>query len=88
MMNLFSYQNLECSSKLLQFPNDHKYLQEKIRQFKQSRSGCVSTLTKVVNKLTEHINLNSGIDWIKRSENKLQNPIKTYVALRLSYTKT
>ena len=51
-------------------------MQEKIRQFKKSRSGYVSTLTKVINKLIEHINLNSDIDCTKRYEIKLQNAIK------------
>ena len=51
-------------------------MQEKIRQFKKSRSGYASTLTKVINELTEHINLNSDIDCIKRCEIKLQNAIK------------
>ena len=85
MMSLFSYQNRERSSKSLQFPNDDDYLQDKIRQFRKSRSGYVSTLTKVINKLTEHISLNSDIDCIKRYEIKLENAIKTYVTLRLSY---
>ena len=88
MMSLFSYQNRERSSKSLQFPNDDDYLQDKIRQFRKSRSGYVSTLTKVINKLTEHINLNSDIDCIKRCEIKLENAIKTYVTLRLSYMKS
>ena len=88
MMSLFSYQNRERSSKLLQFPNDDDYLQDKIRQFRKSRSGYVSTLTKVINKLTEHISLNSDIDCIKRYEIKLENAIKTYVTLRLSYMKS
>ena len=51
-------------------------MQEKIRQFKKSRSGYVSTLTELINKLTEHINLNSDIDCIKQYEIKLQNAIK------------
>ena len=84
MMSLFSYQNRERSSKSLQFPNDDDYLQDKIRQFRKSRSGYVSTLTKVINKLIEHISLNSDIDCIKRYEIKLENAIKTYVTLRLS----
>ena len=88
MMSLFSYHNRERSSKSLQFPNDDDYLQDKIRQFRKSRSGYVSTLTKVINKLTEHINLNSDIDCIKRYEIKLENAIKTYVTLRLSYMKS
>ena len=87
-MTLFSYQNQELSSKSLQFPNDNNYLREKIRQFKKSRSGYISTLTKVIDKLTNHINLNSNIDCIKRYESKLQNAIKTYVTLRLSYMMT
>ena len=61
-MNQLFYQNQERSSKSLQFSNDDDYLQEKIRQFKKSRSGYVSTLIKVINKLTENINLNSDID--------------------------
>ena len=76
MMSLFSYQNRERSSKSLQFPNGDDYLQEKICQFKKSRSGYISTLTKVINKLTEHINLNFDIDCIKRCEIKLENAIK------------
>ena len=55
MMSLLSYQNRERFSKSLQFPNDDDYLQEEIRQFKKSRSGYVSALTNVINKLTEHI---------------------------------
>ena len=88
MMSLFSHQNRERSSKSLQFPNDDDYLQEKIRQFRKSRLGYVSTLTKVINKLKEHINLNSDIDCIKRCEIKLRIAIKTYVTLRLSYMKS
>ena len=88
MMSLFSYQNRERSSKSLQFPNDDDYLQDKIRQFRKSRSGYVSTLTKVINKLTEHTSLNSDIDCIKRYKIKLENAIKTYVTLRLSYMKS
>ena len=75
-MSLFSYQNRERSSKLLQFPNDDNYLQKKLRQFKKSSSGCVSTLSKVINKLTKHINSNSDIDCIKRYESRLKNAIK------------
>ena len=52
------------------------YLQEKIRQFKKNKSGYFSTLTKVINKLRGHVNLNSDIDCIKRYENKLQSAIK------------
>ena len=75
MMSLLFYQNRERSSKC-QFPNDDDYLQEKIRQFKKHRSGYVSTLTKVTNKLAEHINVNSDIDCIKQYEFKLQNASK------------
>ena len=76
MMSLFFYQNWERSSKPLQFPNDDDYLLEKICHFQKSRSGYISTLTRVINKLTEHINLNLDIDCIKQYENKLQNATK------------
>ena len=84
MISLFSYQYQERSSKSLQ--KDDDYLEEKICQFKKSKSGYVSTLTRVINKPPDYINLNSDINVIKRYETKLQNAIKS-MTLRLSYMK-
>ena len=63
-MSLFSYQCQERSCKSLQ--NDNDYLEEKICQFKKSKSGYISTLTRVINKPPDYINLNSDINVIKR----------------------
>ena len=84
MISLFSYQYQERSSKSLQ--KDDDYLEEKICQFKKSKSGYVSTLTRVINKPPDYINLNSDINVIKRYKTKLQNAIKS-MTLRLSYMK-
>ena len=86
MVSLFSYQYQEHSSKSLQFPNDDDYFEEKICQFKKSKSGYVSTLTRVINKPPDYINLNSDINVIKQYKTKLQNAIKS-MTLRLSYMK-
>ena len=83
MISLFSYQYQERSSKSLQKDDD---LEEKICQFKKSKSGYVSTLTRVINKPPDYINLNSDINVIKRYKTKLQNAIKS-MTLRLSYMK-
>lgn len=58
-MNLLSLQNSECSSKSLKFPNDNDKINEKIWSLKKSRPEYVSPMARVINKLTEHINLNS-----------------------------
>ena len=72
-MRFLSLENPERSSKSLNFPKDNDYVNERIGSLKKSRSGYVSALTRVINKLTEHINLNSDVKEIQRYEFKLQN---------------
>ena len=75
-MSFLSLENPKCCSKSLKFPNDNDYLNEKIWSLKKSRSGYVSSMTRVINKLTEQINLNSDVKEIQRYEFKLQNAIQ------------
>ena len=75
-MSFLSSENPKRSSKSLKFPKDNDYLNEKIRSLKKSRSGYVSAMTRVINKLTEHINLNSDVKEIQHYEFKLQNAIQ------------
>ena len=75
-MSFLSSENPKRSSQSLKFPKDNDYLNEKIRSLKKSRSGYVSAMTRVINKLTEQINLNSDVKEIQRYEFKLQNAIQ------------
>ena len=75
-MSFLSSENLKRSSKSLKFPKDNDFLNGKIRSLKRSRSGYVSAMTRVINKLSEQINLNSDIKEIQCYEFKLQNAIQ------------
>ena len=80
-MSLLSYQNQERSSKSLQFPNDDDYFKQRIRLW------YVSTLIEVFNELTEHINLNSDIDYIKQYEINLRSAIMLYITTKFKEVK-
>ena len=75
-MSFLSSENPKCSNKLLKVPKDNDCLNEKIWSLKKSKSGYVSAMTRVINKLTEHINLNSDVKEIQHYEFKLQNTIQ------------
>ena len=75
-MSFLSSENPKSCSKSFKFPKDNDYLNEKIRSLRKSRSGYVSAMTRVINKLTEQINLNSDVKEIQRYEFKLQNAIQ------------
>ena len=71
IMSFLSSENPKCSSKSLKFPKNNDYLNEKMRSLKKSRSGYVSAITRAINKLIDHINLNSDVKEIQRYEFKL-----------------
>ena len=75
-MSLLTLENPEHSSKSLKFPKDNDYINKKIWSLKKSRSGHVSAMTRVINKLREHLNLNSDVKEIQGFERKLQNAIQ------------
>ena len=74
-MSFLSLENPKRTNKQLKVPKDNDYVNEKIRSLKKSRSGYVSAMTRVINILTEHINLNSNVKEIQRYEFKLQSAI-------------
>ena len=72
-MSFLSSENPKCSSKSFKFPKNNDYLNEKIRSLKKSRSGYVSAITRVINKLIDRINLSLDVKEIQRYEFKLQS---------------
>ena len=75
-MSFLKSENPKRSSKSLKFPKDNDYLNEKMMSLKKSRPEFVSTMTRVINKLTEHIDLNSDGKEIQSYEFKLQTAIQ------------
>ena len=75
-MSFLKSENPKRSSKSLKFPKDNDYLNEKMLSLKKSRPEFVSTMTRVINKLTEHIDLNSDGKEIQSYEFKLQTAIQ------------
>ena len=75
-MSFLSSENPKSCSKSFKFPKENDYLNEKIWSLRKSRSGYVSAMTRIINKLTEQINLNSDVKEIQRYEFKLQNAIQ------------
>ena len=75
-MSYLSSENPKSCSKSFKFPKENDYLNEKIRSLRKSRSGYVSAMTRIINKLTEQINLNSDVKEIQRYEFNLQNAIQ------------
>ena len=62
---------------VVKVPKGNDYVTEKIQSLKKCRSGYVSALTRVINNLTEHINLISDVKEIQRYDFKLQNTIQS-----------
>ena len=52
-MSFLSLENPKGSSKPLKVPKDNDYVNKKIWSLKKNRSGYVSAMTRVINKLTE-----------------------------------
>ena len=75
-MSFLSSENPKRSSKSLKFKGQWLRLW-KNTVINKSRSGCVSAITRAINKVTEHVNLNSDAKEIQRIyEFKLQNAIQ------------
>ena len=79
-MSFLSSENPKSCSKSFKFPKENDYLNEKIWSLRKSRSGYVSAMTRIINKLTEQINLNSDVKEIQCYEFKLQNAIQNITA--------
>ena len=57
-MSFLSSENPKRSSKSLEFKGQWLRLWQNT-VINKSRSGCVSAITRAINKVTEHVNLNS-----------------------------
>ena len=77
-MGLLTLENPERCSNSLKFSKNNDYVNGKLRLLKKSRSGYVSAMTSVINKLREHINLSSDIKEIQRYGFKLQNAMQNF----------
>ena len=75
-MSFLSSENPKHSCNSLNLSKDNDYVNEKIRSLKKIIPGYNSTKTRIINKVTKQINLNSDVKDMQRHELKLQNLIQ------------
>ena len=68
---------------LRQFSDEDGYLREKVLLVNHKRLAYVSTLTKIVNKITKYIIENSDVFKLQKYKSNLENTIKNIISKKL-----
>ena len=68
---------------LCQFSDEDGYLREKVLLVNNKRLAYVSTLTKIVNKITKYIIENSDVFKLQKYKSNLENTIKNIISKKL-----
>ena len=68
---------------LRQFSDEDGYLREKVLLVNNKRLAYVSTLTKIVNKITKYIIENSDVFKLQKYKSNLENTIKYIISKKL-----
>ena len=68
---------------LRQFSDEDAYLREKVLLVNNKRLAYVSTLTKIVNKITKYIIENSDVFKLQKYKSNLENTIKNIISKKL-----